>query len=53
MSEVTIYSDGAARGNPGPSGAGAVLTDGSGNVVSEVCAYLGDDFTNNQAEYCE
>ncbi len=51
MGEITIYSDGAARGNPGPAGAGAVLTDASGKVVGEVCRYLGDGMTNNQAEY--
>lgn len=50
MSEITIYSDGAARGNPGPAGAGAVLTDAQGKTVGEVCCYLGET-TNNQAEY--
>ncbi len=47
---ITIYSDGAARGNPGPAGAGAVLTGADGSVVAEVCSYLGEA-TNNQAEY--
>ncbi|MFH0800144.1 MAG: ribonuclease HI family protein [Pseudomonadota bacterium] len=51
MSDVIIHSDGAARGNPGPAGAGAVLTDREGKVVGEVCRYLGDSLTNNQAEY--
>ena len=51
MLEITIYSDGAARGNPGLSGAGAVLSDTEGKVVGEVCKYLGDNLTNNQAEY--
>jgi ribonuclease HI len=51
MSEITIHSDGAARGNPGPAGAGAVLTDPDGKLVGEVCKYLSDDMTNNQAEY--
>ena len=51
MGEIIIHSDGAARGNPGPAGAGAVLTDPEGKVVGEVCMYLGDDMTNNQAEY--
>lgn len=51
MSEIIIHSDGAARGNPGPAGAGAVLTDPEGKVVGEVCRYLGDEMTNNQAEY--
>ena len=50
MSEIVIYSDGAARGNPGPAGAGAVLKDSGGKVRSEVCRYLGE-MTNNQAEY--
>lgn len=51
MSELIIHSDGAARGNPGPAGAGAVLTDMAGQIVAEVCRYLGDEMTNNQAEY--
>jgi len=50
MTEITIHTDGAARGNPGPAGAGAVITDTKGNVVAEVCKYLGET-TNNQAEY--
>lgn len=50
MGRVTIYSDGAARGNPGPAGAGAVLTGDDGRVLVEVCRYLGET-TNNQAEY--
>ena len=50
MSEIVIYSDGAARGNPGPAGAGAVLQAPDGKVKGEVCRYLGE-MTNNQAEY--
>lgn len=50
MSEAIIYSDGAARGNPGPAGAGAVVSDPDGKVLAEVCKYLGET-TNNQAEY--
>lgn len=48
--EVRIYSDGAARGNPGPAGAGAVLTDPSGKVLERLGRYLGRQ-TNNHAEY--
>lgn len=48
---LTIYTDGAARGNPGPAGAGAVLKDEKGRIVAEVAAYLGDCRTNNEAEY--
>ena len=50
MNRVIIYSDGAARGNPGPAGAGAVLQGEDGHVIVEVCRYLGET-TNNQAEY--
>ncbi len=47
---LRVYSDGAARGNPGPSGAGAVLTDADGTPVARVGKYLGRQ-TNNYAEY--
>jgi ribonuclease HI len=42
--------DGAARGNPGPAGCGAVIYDSSGAVVHELSKYLGHA-TNNVAEY--
>lgn len=45
-----VCSDGAARGNPGPAGAGGLATDESGSVLLEVCEYLGET-TNNVAEY--
>jgi ribonuclease HI len=45
-----IYSDGASRGNPGPSGIGAVILDGKGKVVHEIAKYIGE-VTNNVAEY--
>jgi len=47
---VRVYSDGAARGNPGPAGAGAVLTDSAGEVIARLGRYLGRQ-TNNVAEY--
>jgi ribonuclease HI len=47
---VRVYSDGAARGNPGPSGAGAVLVEPSGQIVDRLGKYLGVR-TNNYAEY--
>jgi ribonuclease HI len=47
---VRVFSDGAARGNPGPAGAGAVLTDTSGKVLARLGRYLGRQ-TNNVAEY--
>lgn len=50
MKKVYLYTDGGARGNPGPAGAGAVLFDESGAVIAEVNKYLGET-TNNVAEY--
>jgi ribonuclease HI len=47
---LVIHTDGAARGNPGPAGAGWVVETMEGELVEEGCAYLGE-LTNNQAEY--
>jgi ribonuclease HI len=47
---VRLYSDGAARGNPGPAGAGAVLVEPSGQVLDRLGKFLGTQ-TNNYAEY--
>jgi ribonuclease HI len=47
---LLIYTDGAARGNPGPAGAGAILRDSDGNVLAEVAEPLGHA-TNNVAEW--
>lgn len=46
---MQIYSDGGARGNPGPSACAFVVFDG-GKVLEKGSAYLGVG-TNNQAEY--
>ncbi|MEB2311335.1 MAG: ribonuclease HI family protein [Sorangiineae bacterium] len=45
-----LWSDGAARGNPGPAGIGAVLEDRQGRRLAEHSEYLGTT-TNNVAEY--
>jgi ribonuclease HI len=49
MPPVIIYTDGGARNNPGPAGAGVVILDGE--KKAEVKAYLGNPITNNWAEY--
>lgn len=49
-SKLIIYTDGGARGNPGPAGAGWVITDGHGNKIKDGYKYLGEQ-TNNYAEY--
>ena len=50
VDHVMVFSDGAARGNPGPAGAGAVVLDDHGCVVARLGKYLGRQ-TNNVAEY--
>jgi probable phosphoglycerate mutase len=47
---VTAHCDGGARGNPGPSGYGAVLTGPNGEPLAELSEFLGIR-TNNYAEY--
>jgi ribonuclease HI len=49
-SRLTIYVDGASRGNPGPSGIGIVIEDGDGATRVKISSYIGRT-TNNQAEY--
>ncbi|MDP2656289.1 MAG: ribonuclease HI family protein [bacterium] len=48
--KVTTYTDGGARGNPGPAGIGAVVHDLETDIVHEHKKYIGET-TNNQAEY--
>ena len=48
--QFTIHADGGSRGNPGPSGAGAMIRDHLGNSVAAVSQFLGTR-TNNYAEY--
>lgn len=45
-----LYTDGAARGNPGEAGAGAVLIGPDGTELGTRSLYLGQ-CTNNVAEY--
>ena len=47
---VSLYCDGASRGNPGPSGAGVVIFDNNGEQIFELSRFL-DNATNNEAEY--
>ncbi|MDP6527326.1 MAG: ribonuclease HI family protein [Candidatus Pacebacteria bacterium] len=50
MKKIIIYTDGGARGNPGPAGAGAIIYDENGKVLKEAHSFLGER-TNNWAEY--
>lgn len=50
MEKIIIYTDGGARGNPGPAGIGAVIADAKGKTLKEISEYIGKA-TNNFAEY--
>lgn len=48
--KLIIYTDGGARGNPGPAALGVVIYDVHGKTVKKYGKYLGER-TNNEAEY--
>lgn len=50
MTKLSLYSDGGARGNPGPAAFGYVLRNDAKVVLNKEGKYLGE-LTNNQAEY--
>ena len=50
MTTLRLYTDGAARGNPGPAGLGVVIEDDQGMRLRGLCRYIGTA-TNNVAEY--
>lgn len=48
MNKIKIFTDGGARGNPGPSGIGVVIESaGAKKTYREFIGYA----TNNEAEY--
>jgi ribonuclease HI len=47
---LIVYTDGAARGNPGPAGIGVHITSGDGRTVKTLAEGIGPA-TNNVAEY--
>lgn len=48
--KLIIYTDGGARGNPGPAGIGAIAKNDDNKIVFEISEFIGKT-TNNQAEY--
>lgn len=50
MQKITVFTDGGARGNPGPAGIGAQFLDEKNEVMTELSEYIGEA-TNNVAEY--
>ena len=50
MTKIYLNTDGGSRGNPGPAGCGAVISNEKGAVLKKVAKFLGPA-TNNEAEY--
>ena len=50
MDKFIVYTDGGARGNPGPAALGYVIKNEKGETLKEHGEYLGET-TNNEAEY--
>ena len=48
--QISVYTDGGSRGNPGHSGYGLVIYDESQQILFKEAKYLGIK-TNNEAEY--
>jgi ribonuclease HI len=51
MKKIVVYTDGGSRGNPGKAGIGVVVCNERGQEIKKFGEYLGDNFTNNDAEY--
>lgn len=48
--KLTIFTDGGARGNPGPAGIGVVIYNEHGRIIGKYKEFIGQA-TNNVAEY--
>ena len=51
MKRIIIYTDGGSRGNPGKAAIGVVFCNEKEQVIKSFGEYLGDNLTNNEAEY--
>ena len=50
METIIVYTDGGARGNPGPAAVGVVYKSGKGETIKKISETIGEA-TNNVAEY--
>lgn len=51
MKKFIIYTDGGSRGNPGLAAIGVVIQNEKEQELKKYGEYLGDNLTNNEAEY--
>lgn len=50
MTKLILNTDGGARGNPGPSAIGVVISDANLTIIKKLGKFIGTA-TNNEAEY--
>lgn len=48
--KIIVFTDGGARGNPGPAAVGVVIKDEKGRIIKSYGEAVGEK-TNNEAEY--
>lgn len=48
--KLFVYTDGGARGNPGPAAVGVIVKRETGEILTKICRKIGET-TNNVAEY--
>jgi ribonuclease HI len=51
MKKIIVYTDGGSRGNPGKAAIGVVFCNEKEQIIKKFGEYLGDNLTNNDAEY--
>jgi ribonuclease HI len=51
MKKIIIYTDGGSRGNPGPAAIGIVFCNEKKQIIKKYSHFLGENFSNNEAEY--
>ena len=51
MKKIIVYTDGGSRGNPGRAAIGVVFCNEKEQIIKKFGEYLGDNLTNNDAEY--
>ncbi len=51
VKHIIIYTDGGSRGNPGKAAIGVVFCNEKDGIIKKFGEYLGDNLTNNEAEY--
>lgn len=50
MNNINVFTDGGARGNPGPAASGVYIEEETGKEIASFGVYIGNT-TNNVAEY--